>query len=213
MKEQKRKGFSRWELLALGAVISIGAVLLVPVLAQSNRDQNAASESRANSCSNNLKQVSLGFLQYVQDYDERYPIIIVGAGSQNGNPPYGWADAIQPYIRSTQIYQCPSERNRGQTNSTLPGYTDYWYNANFSSLDLVIVRAPILNLLAGDGDGGSFNSNARYNLKSLPKSWIKTVNSPARRHLNQGCYAFADGHVERLAAKEVGTKAATFIVR
>lgn len=213
MRHRMRRGFSRWETLALCAVSSIVGALLVPVVGQTAGRPSDASYARAESCTRNLKQVALGFLQYVQDFDERYPIVVVTNGSMNGVPPYGWADALQPYIRSTQVYQCPSERHRGRDVPFASGYTDYWYNANFAHSDQSKLQAPILDLLAGDGDGGSFASNARYNVKSLPKSWRSTANSPVRRHMNQGCYAFADGHVERLEAWEAGGKAATFIPR
>ena len=204
---QKRNGFSRWELLSLGAVSGIVGALLLPVLAQTGARPTSAQ--RADSCISNLKQISLGFLQYVQDYDERMPI---AAFEPSGNS-YGWAVVIQPYIRNTRLYQCPSERNRRQDNVRAPGYSDYWYNRNQSGISIQLMQAPLLNLMLGDGDGGAPNSTARYNLNALPKSWLQTPNSPARRHMNQGCYAFADGHVERLNAKEVGGKAATFMLR
>lgn len=47
-------------------------------------------------CQSNLKKISLGLLQYIQDYDERYPI------AKN------WAEATQPYVKSEAIFNCPS---------------------------------------------------------------------------------------------------------
>ncbi len=176
-------GFSRFEFLAIGAVVSVASALLLPVLAQTAARQPVTSTQRADMCINNLKQVSLGIKQYINDFDERYPIIVVTTGSPNGVPPYGWADALQPYIRNTRVFQCPSERHRGQANPTMPGYTDYWYNANLQYANESSIQAPILNLTLGDGDGGLLASDARYSLKTLPKSWISTPNSPARRHI------------------------------
>jgi prepilin-type processing-associated H-X9-DG protein len=213
MRHRMRRGFSRWEILALCAVTGIVGALLVPVVGQTVGRPSDASYARAESCTRNLKQVALGFRQYLNDFDERYPIVAVTPSSTIGTAPYGWADALQPYIRNTQVYQCPSERHQGQDSALASGYTDYWYNANFVGRTVSQIQAPVLNLLAGDGDGGLLASNARYSIKTLPKSWISTANSPVRRHMNEGCYAFADGHVERLEAWEVGGKAATFLPR
>src|SRR5689334_16864159 len=146
---QKRRGFSRYEMLALGAVTATAGALLLPVLGQTGKRPSDASYARADSCVRNLKQVALGFKQYINDFDERYPIVVVTTGSANGVPPYGWADALQPYIRSTQVYQCPSERHRGQDTPFLPRYTDYWYNANLVGQNESRFQAQVLNLLAG----------------------------------------------------------------
>lgn len=70
-------------------------------------------------------------LQYTQDYDEKFPISVVS--TVNPPPegvPVGWADAIQTYLKSVQIYQCPSESSPLNANPISSGYTDYWMNKN-----------------------------------------------------------------------------------
>jgi hypothetical protein len=95
------------------------AALLFPVFAL------ARENARRSSCQSNLKQVGLALLQYAQDYDERLPI-----GWQNSRPtPFGgWAELLQPYLKSLEVYQCPSEATKyNPLDST--DYTDYAYNA------------------------------------------------------------------------------------
>ncbi len=58
----------------------------------------ARSNARSASCQSNLKQIGLGLIQYTQDYDERYPLA-TSKGSE-----YGWAQEIQPYLKSLQIF-------------------------------------------------------------------------------------------------------------
>jgi len=55
------------ELLTVIAIIAILAAMLMPTFSR------AREMARRASCSSNMKQLGLGFLQYTQDYDERYP--------------------------------------------------------------------------------------------------------------------------------------------
>jgi len=118
------RGFTLIELLVVIAIIAILASILFPVFGR------ARENARRSSCQSNLKQIGLGVLQYVQDYDEKYPSTMVDLnndGSYNAASDQGWSVIIQPYMKSSQIFQCPSETNSpGAANSN--GYTDYYYN-------------------------------------------------------------------------------------
>jgi len=165
-----KRGFTLIELLVVIAIIAILAAILFPVFAR------ARENARKSSCQNNLKQLALGFKQYINDFDERYPLIAVTTGSNTGVPPYGWADALQPYIKNTQVYQCPSDTAEGQDNPTVTGYTDYWYNANFvrkvprgtstitSGANESMLGSSAQTLIAGDGGTttGGDTGSARY---------------------------------------------------
>src|SRR5690606_945997 len=101
----------------------------------------ARENARRASCQSNLKQIGLGFKMCSQDYDERMTLVVVtpktgwNAFVTSDATPSGWADALQPYIKSTAILQCPSEEFKSKTGSgdfagkpdpSRPGYTDYW---------------------------------------------------------------------------------------
>src|SRR5471032_187855 len=73
----KFKGFTLIELLVVIAIIAILAAILFPVFAR------ARENARRASCQSNLKQIGLGFQQYSQDYDERFPIALSSAGNAN----------------------------------------------------------------------------------------------------------------------------------
>jgi len=201
------RAFSRTEAITVCGIALLSSAILLPALAQGNPFDffgRARENARRASCQSNLKQVGLGFLQYVQDYDEKMPSAtssgnIVSAGG------YGWSGVLQPYLQSTQIFQCPSEKHTmiGNPDVTKPNYTDYWMNSRASGLELAKFNSPAQTILSGDGDGGSPNSNARYNISSLPYSWRITPGSPARRHLETGNYLWVDGHVKALFPKIV----------
>jgi prepilin-type N-terminal cleavage/methylation domain-containing protein/prepilin-type processing-associated H-X9-DG protein len=114
-----RKGFTLIELLVVIAIIAILAAILFPVFAR------ARENARRTSCLSNLKQMGLGMMQYVQDYDSNYPARYYRNGATPGGgssgaflgmivPPtssstYANTDwLLEPYTKSTQLAVCPS---------------------------------------------------------------------------------------------------------
>jgi prepilin-type N-terminal cleavage/methylation domain-containing protein/prepilin-type processing-associated H-X9-DG protein len=114
-------GFTLIELLVVIAIIAILAAILFPVFAQ------AREKARAASCLSNLKQISLGLMMYTQDYDEVLagnqftapnnaqgdagPANLTDIGFMDPDPTKtgrNWGRDTQPYIKNTQIYNCPN---------------------------------------------------------------------------------------------------------
>lgn len=94
-------GFTLIELLVVIAIIAILAAILFPVFAR------ARENARRSSCQSNLKQMGLGVIQYVQDYDERCPRVFTGTPFVDPTVTY-WPALLYPYTKSTQLYKCPS---------------------------------------------------------------------------------------------------------
>ncbi len=93
-----RSAFTLIELLVVIAIIAILAAILFPVFAR------ARENARRASCQSNLKQIGLGVMQYQQDFDGFYP----QAQSSQTAPITSWPTRMQPYIKSEQIFVCPS---------------------------------------------------------------------------------------------------------
>ncbi|RYX86096.1 DUF1559 domain-containing protein [bacterium] len=218
-RPSRHSAFTLIELLVVIAIIAILAAILFPVFAR------ARENARRSSCQSNLKQIGLGVLQYVQDYDERFPVgpQAVAPGSIAGVP-YGWAEAIQPYLKSTQIYQCPSETTPPPTLTTVipvanvKGYTDYWANslalgnsqAAMNNVALTVFAGDGTSVPAGSGTGyymcngtactndGTFPTANPVNVASTVAGTPATTTGGMQRHLETANILFADGHVKSL---------------
>ena len=107
---RESRAFTLIELLVVIAIIAILAAILFPVFAQ------AREKARAISCVSNEKQLALGVLMYIQDYDELFPLYFYNIPSKPTDPPFtpnvqdtifGWNEAIYPYVKNIQVYRCP----------------------------------------------------------------------------------------------------------
>lgn len=129
-----RRAYTLIELLVVIAIIGILSAILFPVFA------TAREKARQTACASNMKQIGLAIMQYVQDYDETYPLTCFGftQGETNNPVPAAlaqWSDVVQPYVKSYKVFVCPSNPRSGQV-STWPysGQTPISYGVNGYSL-------------------------------------------------------------------------------
>jgi len=127
MTRKTKSGFTLIELLVVIAIIAILSAILFPVFAK------VREKARQTTCASNEKQIGLGILQYVQDYDETYPLVQF----KGTTPSIEWPVVVQPYIKNGDphnltattdsygpdagmnhgVWACPSQPDPNQMNN------------------------------------------------------------------------------------------------
>jgi prepilin-type N-terminal cleavage/methylation domain-containing protein/prepilin-type processing-associated H-X9-DG protein len=119
----RKRAFTLIELLVVIAIIAILAAILFPVFAR------ARENARRASCQSNLKQIGLGILQYAQDYDER----MVYDELWNGTYRVSFKGSIQPYTKSIQVFDCPSNIGYPSTRTSARTSDNYTISSDYSA--------------------------------------------------------------------------------
>lgn len=229
LRYPSRRAFTLIELLVVIAIIAILAAILFPVFAQ------AREKARQATCVSNGKQIAVGMMMYVQDYDEIFP------QSWTSGQPQRWMHKFQPYTKNRQINDCPSFEVKGYQNAAGDiGGGAYAYNRQvFETFPMAAIEEPAATIVFGDA--ATINAPAAAD-DLVPSKWtVRThadhdmafntknphrnicwrwnascdANSyrrPVARHAGGSVFAFADGHAKWYKLEQIiGTPTAPIV--
>ena len=217
----KKRGFTLIELLVVIAIIAILAAILFPAFAK------AREAARRSSCSSNLKQIGISMMQYSQEYDEHVvPTVAFLGASPGNNGNVAWPASLQPYLKSTQLFTCPSDSKTGNINGFFQQgwvgagkanfHTSYIYNSDLggfytTSASLAAIVSPATTVAVTDGGADwaasnpttwTQNDNFTFYMDAVNTSAPFNTSAPHARHLETTNVLFADGHVKALRVEK-----------
>ncbi len=195
MQPSRRSGFTLIELLVVIAIIAILAAILFPVFA------GAREKARQAGCTSNLKQIGLATKMYLQDYDELNVRTYFGSGARA----YRWHQALQPYMKNTELFRCLTAKQCVDPYSGLymsygmnsfnfdPGvWPCFWYGPADSEL-----QDPSGTIFVADSKHPTDPNQGSYYVGG-GATFAEPVNRVNYRHHGGFNALFYDGHVRAL---------------
>ena len=93
--------------------------------------ESARQRAKATTCLSNAKQIALGVMMYVQDYDETFP-----------RKKALYVDLVMPYIKNREVFTCPLD---------VKGTITYTFNANLQDASLASINSPAETVMLYEG--------------------------------------------------------------
>jgi prepilin-type N-terminal cleavage/methylation domain-containing protein/prepilin-type processing-associated H-X9-DG protein len=229
---RRPSAFTLIELLVVIAIIAILAAILFPVFAQ------AREKARQTACLSNTRQIGTALMMYVQDYDETIPFNDNGPDFTPGKARCTF-DVIQPYLKNTQVYVCPSAAaadkvpiflNYDNTNRPLISYAInnvYFWSAEQNLFGVSGTTSPVTLASIEDSAGTIFCGDSKPGANLQQWAWQvigTTLDTNAKpptlgfpgyqgqfvaRHNGGLNFTFFDGHAKWMKLEKAAEKDAS----
>lgn len=200
-ESRRQPGFTLIELLVVICIISLLAAILFPVFSR------ARENARRTVCQSNLRQIGLGFAQYIQDFDDRLPTRALGNLDIHTR--------LQEYIKNRNIFVCPAQLNQHLVGSTgaetsviVNGSNTTSYAMGFDlasgglPTNIATIQYASRQVIVGEIPGAVD--------RSVPFNSINDARFlPAIRHLEGTNLLFVDGHVKWFTEENPGLRCKT----
>lgn len=200
--------FTLVELLVVIAIIAVLTAILVPVFLR------VRENARRSTCQSNLQQLGMGLLQYAHDYDGKFMY------QWNGHNSY--KEILQPYVKSRQIWVCPSNPRNNEFPTVGTPQADVGvppipisYAANRrivlpdgsdASISLSFIKEPVRKIAISDSNYWlSGVDPGQYKVKDISELEAGDGYLLFAGHISTINCLFLDGHVKALKPTAMAT--------
>jgi prepilin-type N-terminal cleavage/methylation domain-containing protein/prepilin-type processing-associated H-X9-DG protein len=193
-----RTRFTLIELLVVIAIIAVLAAMLLPALA------NAREKARLTRCTANVKQLTLGHLQYMDDFDE-FTCPSYWPGAPNTYKA-SWMWRLMDYVgEEPRLFFCPSSSQ--PTDSIDVSNVGYGWNWEYLTLRRVggIYTAAYgdppakLSEIKQPAETVNLADSRDYLDYIISPHLINTYYCPEYRHSGYAMFGYVDGRAERMS--------------
>jgi len=206
--------FTLLELLVLMAVAAILLALALPIY-------DRPGPNLAVRCLNNTKQLTLGWMIFATDHEDSLianepyvgglarsdnwvcGIMDWSANEQNTNLTCLLTNRLGDYIKSVQVYHCPSDRSESAAGKRIRSYTmNVFMNGGTHRVGLEgwqqyrklpEIASPVNLFVVVDEHPNSIDDGCFFNDPNRTSRWESL---PAGYHAGAAGFSFADGHSE-----------------
>ncbi len=203
------QGFTLVEILVVVALVSFLSALLLSAFSR------VRSASRTVTCAANLRQIGMAGAMYANDNRGFYPSVF-----SIKEPNCDWAELLFPYIKSAEVFKCPSfpngeYRTGCPVSDTSEGFSlnqAFDWDGSYSTVQLtqgapinqVRLRHPSSTVLYLDGNGKTTlrdirRTNIVINGEPISEEQLLDFSELGNRHNYGANLCFADGHVKWLS--------------
>lgn len=210
---KRQSGLSASYLLLIIVIIIIAAAVLFPAV---ERHRRSDWHNQYPSCLSNQKQIGLAIMQYVQDYDQKFPFVDEKKClAVSGDWKSYWSYILEPYVKRPDVFHCPKQK----MNTSLSAAAKYGVSHDYIAALFADGQKDIWLFGGRRADGRQVSKPGNLEKVPAPASVILVYESgcaaiqgrcqgyftPALMgddeaapmpHSEGGNFVFADGHVK-----------------
>lgn len=201
------RGFTLVELLVVIAIIGLLLGLLLPAV------QNARASARATTCKNNLKQLGVALLLYVDGNSGEFPQVHEDEDS--------WVFTLRPYMESVNVIRiCPEDPLEDERLGLSKNGSSYVINEyvtietddekSVRNINQMAETSKTFVLFEGADQRLDANEHVHASLWYTERNVAKNLwwgqylaEVQPNRHAGSAYYLFADGHVDSHSEEDV----------